>query len=593
MQQSILEASLIWLSYGVAVLVALAASSITVYTWQTPRDRSLVVSFIAVISIAALLATVLLLPIDIAIISSTTDHALGSKKKWATPEKMAEITGALQLLYYIMYSLDAALCLLIIPFGYFWYEEYDEVEIEEGRSLSSRVFAALKSTLGFIMLVGVLLVLGYFLPAASFSGIQGTAAPTTNSPEKALTFCLGVLVTLGTLLYITYTGVGLASLPISFIRTSPSLSTPTFASVNSRALTRNRERQRRLELRNDARFSHKDRRELERLVREERTLVRRQRLAEEAQGLNRNWLQRVWLNICVVLKPLKLVCGLLMFIVAILVWASMLITSIDKVIHASCKGGCDYRLRELHVFQPMNALFVWAAQTFPIDYILMTLLTLFLFSASISGIASVGIRFLWIHIFHVRRGRTVPQALLISTVMLAMMILAINYSLVTMIVPQYAIYGTQTVCTSSGFNPLGCLGQPEMVVPCSDILKVSGRAAHVCTPSVMSAFIHKLTSTWPLFGLVDFWAQFAFLAVFLFALIIVSARSPKLNLSEIDEDAENDEEERLLARSAPAETYGGTWRDISGRIRSKGSWTASSTAGSRASQSSAGYSTTH
>ncbi|PHH52300.1 putative lysosomal cobalamin transporter [Ceratocystis fimbriata CBS 114723] len=594
MQQPMLEASLIWLSYGVAVLIALAVSSTTVYTWQAPRDRSLVVSLIAVISIAALLATVLLLPVDIAIISSTTDRTLGSKKKWATPDKITEITDTLQLLYYVLYSLDAALCLFVIPFGYFWYEEYDEIEIEEGRTISSRVIGAVKSTVGFVMLVVVLLVLGYFLPTESLSSnFQGAAASlATKKVEKALDFCLGVMAVVGSLLYVTYTGVGLALLPTSFIRAAPSLSTPNFANANARSLLRNRERQRQLELRNNSRFSSKDRRELEQLVREERTLVRRQRLAEEAQGLRRSWLQKFWLSFCSILKPLKLVGGLAMLIVALVLCSSVLITGIDKATHASsCKSNCNYSLEKLHLFQPMDALFLWAAQSFPADYVLMTLLIMFLLASSISGVATVGIRFLWIRIFHIRHGRTAPQALLITTIMLAMIILAINYSLVTTIAPQYSLYGTQTVCTASSVNPLGCLGRPELVVKCSSILQISGHAAHICTPSVMSTFVHRITSTWRLFGVIDLWAQFAFLFVFLLTLIIVFVRAPKLNITEIDEDAEHDEEERLLARSTPTEAYGGTWHNISGRARSKRSWTASSTADSRASRSSAASST--
>ncbi|KKF97227.1 putative lysosomal cobalamin transporter [Ceratocystis platani] len=140
------------------------------------------------------------------------------------------------------------------------------------------------------------------------------------------------MAVVGSLLYVTYTGVGLASLPTSFIRAAPSLSTPTFANANARSLLRNRERQRQLELRNNSRFSSKDRRELEQLVREERTLVRRQRLAEEAQGLRRSWLQKFWLSICSILKPLKLVGGLAMLIVALVLCSApkLNITEIDE-----------------------------------------------------------------------------------------------------------------------------------------------------------------------------------------------------------------------------------------------------------------------
>ncbi|CRK36001.1 hypothetical protein BN1708_016495, partial [Verticillium longisporum] len=93
----------------------------------------------------------------------------------------------------------------------------------------------------------------------------------------------------------------------------------------------------------------------------------------------------------------------------------MLITGIDKAKNSICKQRCGYILGHLNIFQPINWVFLKSARAFPVDYILMTLLVLFLFSSSITGIAAVGIRFLWVRIFQIRKGRTAPQALLIAT----------------------------------------------------------------------------------------------------------------------------------------------------------------------------------
>ncbi len=80
----LLQTSLIWVTYGVAVALSLVAAIVTAFTWQTPRDRSAVVSTVAVISLTAVLATVLLLPVDAALVSSTSSTTLGAKKDWAT-----------------------------------------------------------------------------------------------------------------------------------------------------------------------------------------------------------------------------------------------------------------------------------------------------------------------------------------------------------------------------------------------------------------------------------------------------------------------------------------------------------------------------
>jgi LMBR1 domain-containing protein 1 len=575
MAAGLLQTSLIWVTYAVAVALAFIVAVLTTFTWQTRRDRSAIVSTVAVVSLTAVLATVLLLPVDIALISSTVSTHLGAKKDWATPERVADITLTLKIVYYSLYSFDALLCLLVIPFTYFWYEEYDEIEIEEeGRTVASRLWGAAKYTLVFVVLVVALFLVGFFVPAAGnrtgahwdFDYFKRLLAE--NQGEKALTFALGLLVTLGTLLYVVYTGAGLALLPVSFIKSAPSISAPQLTETTATALEQNREQQRQIEMRSSGRpegMSQKDRRALEALMREERTLVRRERLAAEASGEGHSNIYRFWLKICAVLRPIKLLGGIFLLLLSILIFASMLITGIDKAKNSICKQHCGYILGHINIFQPMNWIFLQSSKAFPVDYVLMVLLVLFLFSSSISGIAVVGIRFLWVRIFQIRKGRTAPQALLIATVMLALITLAINYAVAMLIAPQYATFGTQTFCTMEPKNPgeqPNCTDYPDRILPCSEVPAYT-HARDVCTPSVMSTFLNRITITWPFFGVVDFWAQFAFLAIFLVVFTTTLFRTPKLNLAEIDEDAEADEEEGLLASTG--RRFGATWQDIRGK----------------------------
>lgn len=571
----LVHTSLIWVAYAIAVGFCFIAAVITTFTWQTPRERSAIVTVVSTLSITALLATVLLLPVDIALVSATSSATLGAKKDWATPERIENILLTLRIVYYSLYTFDALLCLLVIPFAYFWFEEYDEIEFEEeGRTWTSRLASAAKYTLFFLALVVVLFLLGFFVPAAGDSSKAHwdldyfKKLVAQNSGEKALTFALGLLVTMGTLLYVLYTGAGLALFPVSLIKSAPSISAPQLSATTATQLEQNRERQRQIEMRNSGRqdeMPRKDRRELDALVREEQTLVRRERLAAEAQGEGRSTVYQIWLKICTLFRPIKMIGGILLLALSVLIWVSMLITGIDKAKNSICKHRCGYILGQIHVFQPLNWIFVKAAKAFPVDYILMALLVLFLFGSSISGIASVGIRFLWVRIFQIRRGRTAPQALLIATVMLALIILALNYSLAMLIAPQYSHFGTQTFCTNkpehSGGQP-DCRHHKDMIVACSEALEFK-HAKDVCTPSVMSTVLNRITITWPFFGVVDFWAQFAFLGVFLIVFITALIRTPKVNMHEIDEDAEADEEESLLASTG--RRFGATWQDIRGK----------------------------
>lgn len=314
--------------------------------WQAPRERSAIVTIVAIISLTSLLATVLLLPVDIALVSATTETSLGAKKDWATPERVDNILFTLTTVYYSLYSFDALLCLIVIPFSYFWYEEYDEVEEEEGtRGFAAKFWGALKYTMAFILLVVILFLVGFFVPAAGNKEDRHLDLDyfkrllAQNHGEKALTFGVGLLVTLGTLLYILYTGAGLALLPVSWIKSAPSISAPQLSETTDTQLETNRERQRQLDMRNAGRpegMSAKDQREMELLVREEQTLVRRRRLASEARGEGEGWIYRAWLKVEAVFRPLKLVGGLLLLVLAVLIWVSMLLTGIDKAANSIC-----------------------------------------------------------------------------------------------------------------------------------------------------------------------------------------------------------------------------------------------------------------
>jgi LMBR1 domain-containing protein 1 len=119
-----------------------------VHIYQTPRDCYPSVIFTCVIAITSLLATVLLLPVEVALVSSATSSKLGRRKDWATQDEVDNITSSLTVVYYLLYSLDALLYLLGIPFAYFWYDEYDEVAIETGQQTAAqRLWGALKYTM--------------------------------------------------------------------------------------------------------------------------------------------------------------------------------------------------------------------------------------------------------------------------------------------------------------------------------------------------------------------------------------------------------------------------------------------------------------
>lgn len=333
-----------------------------------------------------------------------------------------------------------------------------------------------------------------------------------------MTFALGLLITIGTLVYILYTAAGLALLPVALIKSAPAISAPTLSANATSALEQNRERQRQLEGRNEGRedgLSPKDRRELDALVREERTLVRRERLAAEASGEGQSWVVRTWTKIEAVFRPLKLIGGILLLFLAVFIWVSILLTGIDKAKNSICKRHCGYILGYANILNPINWILVKSAKIFPIDYVIFLLLVIFFFASSIVGIGSIGIRFLWLKIFSIRQGHTSPQAMLMTTVLLTLIALAINYSVAMLVAPQYTHYGAQTFCDRPPRHPTDqpdCSNHTSQIRSCREG-STSLAAINVCTPSVGSTFIDSITANFSFFGIVTFWAQFVFLGM--------------------------------------------------------------------------------
>ncbi|KAI9367817.1 hypothetical protein BJX61DRAFT_267277 [Aspergillus egyptiacus] len=574
----LLQASLIWVVYAIVVAILFMVSTVFIYVYQTPRDRSPSVTLTCIVAIACLLATVLLLPVDVALVSSTVSSSVGQRKSWATQEVVDKITFSLTFTYYILYFVDILFCLLVVPFVYFWYEEYDEAAAQTGeQSSGKRFWGALKYTLSFVAILVVLFFVGFFIPVSRAHDGAGfdffNDLLRGNRGEHALTFALGLLITIGMCVYVIHTSTGLAVLPIRLIRAGASSSHQNLGSSAAVQLESNRERQRQLEGRcggNLDRLSSKDRREFDALVREERTLIRRQRLALEAEGSSKTFLMRAWLNLDALFRPFRLLGGIVLFLVVLLTWVSMLLTALDKAKNSLCKHHCGYILGHINIFNPINQIFVQSAKAFPMDYVIFMLLVLLFFFSSVIGITTVGIRFLWINIFQVRKGHTSPQALLLMTAMLLMAILALNYSISMVVAPQYATFGPQTFCDRApdpfGMQP-NCSNAKHLIRPCSEF--VDGEAAkRVCTPSVASTLLNRVTLAFPFFGAIFFWAQFAFLGIHLLALLISLLHRLKLDERQLDEDAENAEEEALLATSSG--NADSRWQDIISRASRRG-----------------------
>jgi LMBR1 domain-containing protein 1 len=134
-----------------------------------------------------------------------------------------------------------------------------------------------------------------------------------------------------------------------------------------------------------------------------------------------------------------------------------------------------------------------------------------------------------------------------GTIFLSLSVLALMYSLTTIVAPQYAHFGSQTYCnhTIGDFGEVrDCTDFPQFIFPCSSARESGG----VCTQTVVSLFLERISLSFPFFGGFAFWGQFAFLGVWVVMGAAGVLRRPRVEEEEGDED-EEDERTGLLERS--------------------------------------------
>lgn len=102
-----------------------------------------------------------------------------------------------------------------------------------------------------------------------------------------------------------------------------------------------------------------------------------------------------------------------------------------------------------------------------------------------------------------------------------------------------------------------------MIYPCSE-----QAPQDICTPTVVSTFINRITLNYPFFGNVALWAQFGFLGLFGVVAATGLVWTPRFGGSRTAEDDDLEEEESLLGASGRRTSA--AWEDLTGRASGSG-----------------------
>uniref|UniRef100_A0AAY5F5W3 Lysosomal cobalamin transport escort protein LMBD1 n=1 Tax=Electrophorus electricus TaxID=8005 RepID=A0AAY5F5W3_ELEEL len=476
------------------------------------RQESEVISTItAICALAVALITSALLPVDIFLVSFMK-YPNGTYKDWAAiNETRKQIEDTVLYGYYTLYSIVLFCVFFWIPFVYFYYEEKDEDNV----SKCSQVKNALKYTIGFVIVCAALLLIGvlhshlliniYIFLSLSLS----LSLPCSPSPDgvAALSFSISSLTLIGMLAVITYTAYGMSALPLTLIKGVRSVRYERLENTEDTEQVEQRIGKLKAKCGDGRPLSMRDRRTLQDLETRLQTLRRQARHLEVAE-------RDCCTKVGGALRPLKILLGVFFFLVALLFVAALFISNLDKALH-SAGINTGFVIFGTNLTNPLNELLLALQPVFPLDYVLITVITVYFVFTSMAGIRNMGIWFFWMRLYKIRPERTRPQALLFLCMILLLIVLHTSYMIYSL-APQYVMYGSQKY-------QLQVRKYTEQFQGNLFVLFGFFFLTDQCTITRTYLFLHKF---W-FFSTVYYFGNWAFLAVFTIGLMVSCCKGKK------------------------------------------------------------------
>ncbi|KAM4772255.1 lysosomal cobalamin transport escort protein LMBD1 [Rhinophrynus dorsalis] len=515
-----------WCVFGILLLAILAFCWVYVRKYQSHRESEVISTITAIFSLAIALITSALLPVDIFLVSFMKNQN-GTFKDWAEMNTTRlQIEDTVLIGYYTLYSIILFCVFLWIPFVYFYYEEKDDID----GSRCAQIKNALKYTFGFMLVCSCLLLVGAFAPldipinknATELDKIKLLFQELGSSNGlAALSFSISSLTLIGMLAAITYTAYGMSALPLNLIKGTRSAHYERLENSEDIEDLEQQVERIKSKVKDGRPLPSKDRQALYRLEEKLRTLQRRERHLVYHE-------KSCWTTFCTMIRPLKIVWGVVFILVALLFIVSLFLSNLDKALH-SAGINSGFIIFGTNLTNPLNILLPVLQTVFPLDYVLITTIMMYFIFTSMAGIRNMGIWFFWIRLYKIRRGRTRPQALLFLCMILLLIVLHTSYMIYSL-APQYVMYGSQKYLAennstleigsgnSSAFSLKDCnANAPE----------------DQCTVTRTYLFLHQF---W-FFSSAYYFGNWAFIAVFLVGLMVSCCKGKKSVIEgEVEED---------------------------------------------------------
>ncbi|CAF1024819.1 unnamed protein product [Rotaria sp. Silwood1] len=524
-----------WLPFAIVALFIIFFSITFTLRYQQKRQRDYLVTFVCSISLIIALLTASLLPTDV-ILVSFMKNPNGTFKDWTQNQTTRNhIQKYVEIGYYVLYGLIIAMAFLVNPFLFFYYEEREE----QGEKISKKICAALKWTAGFIIFLIFLIILGIFVPQIATLPSDNSTSEWENIKylinhfnssrvEDSISFSIFTLSIIGFFLLTIYTGYGSIACPLSLIRGKRN------ARLQQQSIEEQRtDIQRQIETLKaryprSVKMPFRVKRRLEDLEQKEIALNRN---AESIKVVRRS----LFFKCRFIYRPVQIILGVLLLLFAILIFISLLLSNINKCIHfVSFKQIFAQGNKTLP--NPIDIIITWTGKFYPVSYIVLSLLLVYIIVTSLFGLQQLGIWYFWVRMYRFSRGRTKPQAILMLSSLMMFIVVAIN-AFVYLLIPQYSIYGDQNYAL---------VNSTVTAQPCTQYVTTDQ-----CEMTVMGRIILRFFYKVWFFGAVYFFLSWLFLIVFLVSCIVKIVRNRESNIQEFTverflEDDDDDENEPLI-----------------------------------------------
>uniref|UniRef100_A0A9J7ZW06 Lysosomal cobalamin transport escort protein LMBD1 n=1 Tax=Cyprinus carpio carpio TaxID=630221 RepID=A0A9J7ZW06_CYPCA len=497
---------------GLMVIVAFCWVYIRKY--QSRQESEVISTITAICALAIALITSALLPVDIFLVSFMK-YPNGTYKEWAAGnETRQQIEDTVLYGYYTLYSIILFCVFLWIPFVYFYYEEKDEDNSNK-------------------CLVNLTLLLVY-LVHPTFVPLESPPNQNSTQWEKvqylfeelgsshglaALSFSISSLTLIGMLAVITYTAYGMSVLPLNLIKGTRSILYERLENTEDREEVEHQIDKLKAKCADGRPLSMRDRRNLQDLEAKLQVLHRRSRHLEIAERTCCN-------KVGSALRPMKILLGVFFILVALLFFVTLFISNLDKALH-SAGISTGFIIFGTNLTNPLNELLLALQPVFPLDYVLITIITMYFVFTSMAGIRNMGIWFFWIRLYKIRPQRTQPQALLFLCMILLLIVLHTSYMIYSL-APQYVMYGSQKYL-------LQVRSDPSQGNHSTAVTKICDADApeDQCTVTRSYLFLHRF---W-FFSTIYYFGNWAFLVVFLIGLVVSCCKGKKSVIEgEVDAD---------------------------------------------------------